>query len=158
MNRILVTGMLTIAASSLVFGKATTKKDNQDRKQSSTIEQELIKLDNEWNDAEVSADIPKLDRILADPFISTSVSGAVETKAAVLEEFKSGDTKLESIAADDYRVRVYGNTAVMNHRATMKGQYKGQDISSAYRTTHVWVKQHGRWHVVATQQTRIAQQ
>ena len=158
MNRVLITAILMVVVSAFVFGKETAQKGSPGRRPSSAIEQELVKLDKEWNDAEVRADIAALDRILADDFIPIGVRGAVETKHAVLDDFKSGDTKLESISADDCRVRVYGNVAVMTHRATLKGQHKGQDISMTYRTTHVWVKQRGRWQVVVSQQTRIPPQ
>jgi ketosteroid isomerase-like protein len=60
----------------------------------------------------------------------------------------SKDVNFESMTCDDYRVRVYGNTAVMNHRTVLKGRYKGEDFGMTYRTTHVWHKRGGRWQVV----------
>jgi len=47
------------------------------------------------------------------------------------------------------QVRVYGNTAVETGRSTMIGQDKGQTVSRDTRFTQVWVKQQGRWRVVA---------
>ncbi len=123
---------------------------------SSTIAEELINLDKEWNDAEVRGDTATLDRILADEVISTWLDGSVETKAEVLEAFESGDATFESMTCDDYVVRVYGDTAVMNHHATVKGQHKGQEFSITYRTTHVWARRGGQWRVIANQLTRIA--
>ena len=38
---------------------------------------------------------------------------------------------------------------------TLKGTYKGQDISGKYRFTDTWVKRNGKWQVVAWQATRI---
>lgn len=120
------------------------------------VEQELIRLDQVWNEAEVRGDTAALERLLSDDFVSVGLRGTIQARAEVLEDFRSGDAKLTSLVADDYRVRIYGETAVMTHRATLKGTYKGQDISNTYRTTHVWVKQHGRWQVVASQQTGLS--
>jgi ketosteroid isomerase-like protein len=124
--------------------------------ESGTIEQEPIRLDREWNDAEVRCDLATLDCILADEFISTWLDGTLETKAKVLDDFRSGDVNFESIICDDYRVRVYGDTVVMNHRTVLKGQYKSEDFGMTYRTTVVWLKRDGRWQVVASQITRMA--
>nr|MBA3766029.1 nuclear transport factor 2 family protein [Acidobacteriota bacterium] len=57
--------------------------------------------------------------------------------------------------SDRLKVRVYGETAVVTGRATVKGKYKGMDISGQYRYTHVFVKQRGHWLVVTAQQTRV---
>jgi ketosteroid isomerase-like protein len=120
------------------------------------IEEELITLDKEWNDAEVRGDIVTLERILADELISTWLDGSVETKAKVLESFKSGNVIFESMTCNDYVVRVYGDMAVMNHSATMKGQHNDQDFHITYGTTHVWARRGGQWQVIANQLTHIA--
>ena len=49
----------------------------------------------------------------------------------------------------DVQVRVYGNTAVETGRSLMNGQDKGQTVPRATRFTRVWVKQQGRWRLVA---------
>jgi ketosteroid isomerase-like protein len=46
-------------------------------------------------------------------------------------------------------VRVYGNTAVETGRSIMNGQDKGQTVPRDTRFTRVWVKQQGRWRLVA---------
>jgi len=64
-------------------------------------------------------------------------------------DFTSGDLKFQSITTDDVQVRVYGNTAVETGRSTMDGQDKGQTVPRDTRFTRVWVKQEGRWQLVA---------
>jgi len=39
----------------------------------------------------------------------------------------------------------------------MKGTYKGQDLSGKYRFTDTWVKRNGKWDVVASQYTKVAE-
>jgi ketosteroid isomerase-like protein len=65
---------------------------------------------------------------------------------------------MESSKSEDMKVQVYRDTAVVTYRSTDKGNYKGNDISGRYRWTDVFVKRNGRWQVVSTQGTRIAQQ
>ena len=67
----------------------------------------------------------------------------------------SGDLKFQSIVVSDLTIHVYGKTAVAAGTATLKGSFKGQDISGTYRYTDVWVKRNGKWQVVASQATKV---
>jgi len=154
MKRILIIAVITMATSALALGQTTDKKAAR----SSNVEQELIKLDKEWTEANVRGDTATLDRIFADDYTVTNVQGEVLTKAQAIANLKSGVNKTESSTPDNYTLRVYGDTAVMTHRSTTKGQYKGQDASGQHRSIHVFVKRGGRWQVVANQSTRIPQQ
>jgi len=121
-------------------------------------DQELIKLENEWRDALVKHDWAFLDQILADDCIWTDPDGNVWTKAQFLASLKSGEDVLTAAVADEIRVRVYGDAAVVTGRTTVKEQYKGKDISGQYQWTDMWVKDYaGRWQCVASHSSRIAQ-
>ncbi len=113
------------------------------------VEQAIRKLDNERIQAQIHADAAALERIYADDFIGVGPSGTVRTKPQVISDFTSGDLKFQSITTDDVRVRVYGNVAVETGRSTMNGQDKGNTVPHDTRFTRVWVKQEGRWRLVA---------
>ncbi|MBA3711301.1 MAG: nuclear transport factor 2 family protein [Pyrinomonadaceae bacterium] len=125
---------------------------------SGTAEQAVRQLDTERVQALLRSNTTTLERIFADDYANTNNSGEVLTKGQVMAEVKSGDVKYETITIDDVQVRVYGDTAVLTGRATVKGARKGQDISGQNRVTRVYVKQAGGWRLVAQQSTRIAQQ
>ncbi len=119
--------------------------------------QELITLENGWNDALVKHDWAFLDQILADDYISTDSDGIVSTKAQAMANLKSGEIVITSAVADDFKVRVYGDAAVVTFRNAEKSQSKGKDTSGQERITDTWVKLAGRWQVVAEHVSRIAQ-
>ena len=118
-------------------------------KDSKSVEQIIRKLDNERIQAQIHADATALERIYADDFTGVGPSGTVRTKPQVISDFTSGDLRFQSITTDDVRVRVYGNTAVETGRSTMNGHDKGKEVPHDTRFTRVWVKQHGRWRLVA---------
>jgi ketosteroid isomerase-like protein len=124
-----------------------------------SAEQELIKLENGWNDATVKHDWAFFDQILADDYIGTDFDGNVGTKPEFLERLKSGESVMTSSITDDMKVRIYGNAAVVTGRTTtVNEQYKGKDISGQYRWTDMWVKDYaGRWQCVAEHVSKIAQ-
>jgi ketosteroid isomerase-like protein len=137
----------------LLFGQSDTTSTGKNSK----IESELIKLEDGFNEALIKGDTAYLERYDADELTDTDPAGSVTTKAQDIANIKSGALTITSVTNDDYKVQVYGNTAVVTYRATGKGQYKGQDISGQYRGTDTWVKRHGQWQLVASHASRIAQ-
>jgi len=122
------------------------------------VEQELIKLENQWVDAMLKRDVAFLDRTLADDFLGTGINGRVETKAESLASMKSSEYVITSLVIDDVKVRVYGDAAVVTGRSTGKETYKGKDVSGQTRWTDTFIKRDGRWMCVATHNSRIAQE
>jgi len=114
-----------------------------------SVEDPIRKLDHERIQAQLHADAAALDRIYAADFIGVGPSGTVRTKPQVILDLMSGDLKFRSITTEDVQVRVYGNAAVETGRSTMNGQDKGRTVPRDTRFTRVWVKQLGRWRLVA---------
>ena len=145
MRWILVIVVLTLTAASTARGQKQSARTDQTRNVARVIRQ----LDQERIQAQIDADRAALDRLYADDFIGIGPSGTVRAKPQVLSDFTSGDLKFQSITTDDVQVRVYGNTVVETGRSTMIGQDKGKIVPRDNRFTRVWVKQQGRWRLVA---------
>jgi len=122
-----------------------------------SVEQELIKLENEWAEAWVKQDVAFFERIEADDYTYTACEGSVWTKAQDLALLKSGQDVITSWVLANMKVRVYGDAAVVTGRATVKETYKGKDVSRQERWTDTWVKRAGRWQCVAGHSSEIAQ-
>ena len=143
--RSLVTAVLALALTSIVMAQEQSTAGTQE----SNIEQVIRQLDGERIQAQIGADAAALDRIYADDFIGVGPSGTVRTKKQVILDFTSGTLKFQSITTDEVQVRVYENTAVETGLSTMSGQDKGKAVPRDTRFTRVWVKQQGRWRLVA---------
>jgi len=134
-----------LTTATIALGQRPTMK----RVQMSSVEQVIRQVDHERIQAQIHADAVALDRIYAADFIGIGPSGRVRSKPQVISDFTSGDLKFQSITTDDVQVRVYGNTAVETGLSTMNGQDKGKTVPRDNRFTRVWVKQQGRWRLVA---------
>jgi uncharacterized protein (TIGR02246 family) len=145
MGRTLVIAALVLTAVPIALGQQQSAR----REQRGSVEQAIRQVDNERIQAQIHADAAALDRIYADDFIGVGPSGTVRTKPQVISDFTSGNLKFQSITTDDVQVRVYGDTAVETGRSTMNGQDKGKAVPRDNRFTRVWVKQQGRWRLVA---------
>ena len=146
--------VLSLATPLFVPGQEqSTRRDERN-----SVEQAIKQLDTERIRAQVEADAVALDRIYADDFIGVGPSGTVRTKAQVISDFTSGDLKFQSIVTDEVQVRVYDNAAVETGLSTMTGQDKGKAVPRDTRFTRVWVKQQGRWRLVANHYSSRAAQ
>jgi ketosteroid isomerase-like protein len=145
MRQIFAIAVVVFSAAAVASGQGQgAVKDTR-----SGVEQVIRKLDNERIQAQIHADVAALERIYADDFIGVGPSGTVRTKPQVVSDFTSGDLRFQSITTDAVRVRIYGNAAVETGLSTMDGQDKGKAVPHDTRFTRVWVRQHGRWRLVA---------
>jgi uncharacterized protein (TIGR02246 family) len=145
MKRTFVVTVIALSAASIALGQ----EKNASKNEGSSVEQAIKQVDNERIQAQIHADAAALGRIYADDFIGIGPSGTVRTKPQVLADFTSHNLKFQSITTDQVQVRVYENAAVETGLSTMIGKDKGKTVPRDNRFTRVWVKQQGRWRLVA---------
>jgi ketosteroid isomerase-like protein len=117
---------------------------------------EVLRVNRERLDALVRGDLATLDRVVGDDVTYTAPSGKVQSKPEIVADFESGAYKIGSIETDNEKVRVYGNTAVVNYRCMVNNyRYKGKDATGTYQCTTTYVKRNGQWQAVAQHMTRI---
>jgi len=129
----------------------------QEKKASNGVEQAVLKLEQQWEDALIKSDVAALERIYDDSLIYTHSSGGVDNKSAYVDAIKSGVTKYQSMKRDDIKVNVYGNTALVTCHWEVHVLARGNKIDTNARYLHVYVKQRDGWKMVAHQATRITQ-
>ncbi len=153
MKRIIVMAMLLFVALSLALAQ---------NKRNGNLEQALMQMDRDWNSAHVKNDAATLNRIAADSFMFVAPNGTVQNKSSYVSDITSGRLKFTALDSDEMNTRIYGNTAILMGRAKVGGRFQdsnvNEDISGQYRFTDVYAKQQGRWRLISSQVTRIAQQ
>jgi Domain of unknown function (DUF4440) len=121
------------------------------------VEQELVKMENEWARAWQLPDPGALESIVADDFTLTSSS----SKGEITNKRQYIDSTLKLVRGDGFSfeklaVRIYGETAVINAQFQQTATFAGRDWSGEFLLTDVWVKREGRWQVVARHASRPA--
>ena len=154
MKRVLVTAALLAAAcapsAAQTRGRPTTYQQS--------VERQLVAIVEDWARAARAADARALERLFADDFSATTADGRVRSKREYIADFVSGSRRIDELTLGNYHARVHGNAAALTHGGTLRGTQDGRDASGRYRWTHFFVRTGGRWRVVATQATRLAQQ
>ncbi|HYL16618.1 MAG TPA: nuclear transport factor 2 family protein [Terriglobales bacterium] len=139
--------LLCLLSLSLAAGQQASK--------ASGAEDQIKQLEQDWVQATIKEGAVAVDKYEADDIMSTDPSGRVTDKVQDKRDLSSGDLKFQSMEVSDLKVHVYGNTAVATGATTLKGTFKGQDISGKYRFTDTWVKRNGQWQVAASQGTKV---
>ena len=153
MNRIILVALLTIAGASIAAGQCG---HSAKMVQSNPTVAAIKQLETERNKALVAGDVAAIDRLYSDDYTS-AVNNTYRSKAEVLADLKSGTLKVSAASNDETNIRVYGNTAVATGKATLTVHDRSGDTSGQAYFTRVWVKQMGRWQLVANHQSRAAQ-
>jgi ketosteroid isomerase-like protein len=122
------------------------------------LKDEVLKVDEERNQALQKGDVGALDRIYADDLVFTNARGESLTKAQHLADIKARTLSFRSFAHSDVQVRIHENTGVLTGISTSAVDYKGTVSSSPRRFLNVYVKQDGRWLCVAHFETPAAKQ
>ncbi|HEV2715796.1 MAG TPA: nuclear transport factor 2 family protein, partial [Terriglobales bacterium] len=123
-----------------------------------SVEEELKKLETDRAAAAVKGDAATLGKQTSDDYTFINLYGQISDKSQMVNNFKTGQTKLTSDEISDMKVRVYGNTAVVTGKADAAGTMAGKDTKGQIMFTRVWVKKGGSWQSVAFQQTLVSNQ
>ena len=119
-------------------------------------EQELLTLEKAFAEAIVRNDLEGIGRLVTDDWIIIDPNGEIVDRARFFDVMKSGALTHDMMESEDFRVRVYGDSAVVTGVARTKGKFMGQEFITQERPTDVFVKRDGRWQCVLTQLTRFA--
>jgi ketosteroid isomerase-like protein len=123
-----------------------------------SVEEELKKLETDRAAAAVKGDVATLEKQTADDYTFVNFNGQMSDKSQMIDNFKTGRTKLTSNDVSDMKVRVYGNTAVITGKADLAGTIAGKETKGQIMFTRVYVKKGGSWQSVAFQQTLVSNQ
>jgi ketosteroid isomerase-like protein len=120
-------------------------------------EEELLKREEAFAEAIVKNDLEGIGRLVADDWIIIDANGEIVERTRFLEVIKSGALAHEIMESEDFRVRVYGDSAVVTGITRTKGRFMGQEFSTQERATDVFVRRAGRWQCVLTHLTRFSE-
>jgi ketosteroid isomerase-like protein len=119
-------------------------------------EDELLKLDREWNEAYPRLDAAALERIIADDWAGIDGAGLRVAKRQLIERVLDAAHFPTSHAFDEITLRLFGGAAVVTGRLSFDApDDDGHSVRVSQRYTRVYAKRGGRWQAVSTQVTVV---
>lgn len=120
-------------------------------------EQEVARLVDAWAAAELRGDVAFLESALADDFVGIGPLGFMLTKQEWLARHQSGDLKYTAFTADEVKVRVYTEAALVTCRQIQQAAYRGSPVPGQFRASLMVVRQDGRWRLAGLQLSAMGQ-
>jgi ketosteroid isomerase-like protein len=117
------------------------------------IESDVLKVEQERDQALQDRDIKVLDRIYSDDLVFVNTRGQRFTKAQRLADLGAGKVEYFSYDQGNYSFRVYGNTVVMTGRTSSVVKFQGRVNKIPRQFTNTYVKVAGQWRLVEHQAT-----
>ena len=118
-------------------------------------EQQLIKIQQEWAEARVKGDRSYTRQLEAEDCTIVWPDGRIVDKRGDLQSM-TGDIVFSEFKINDLQVRIHGETGIVVGQGTMSAR-KGQQnlLGGNFVWTDTFVKQGGKWKVVASQITPV---
>jgi len=119
------------------------------------MDTELIELEKAFADALVRNDVKAIETFVAPDWVIVDPHGGIVEREYFLQEIESGALVHESMEVNDFRIRRYGDAAVVTALTSTNGKFRGEEFGTRERSTDVFVKRDGRWQCVITHLTRL---
>jgi hypothetical protein len=117
---------------------------------------DVRKVQDRFDRAELTADREALRELLADDFLSIGPRGFVLDKDEWID--RHGEFRYQSLETSEMDVRQYGDTAVVRDVQRNRAAYRDQQVAVATRVSQVWVRRDDRWRLVAIQFSPLAEE
>jgi ketosteroid isomerase-like protein len=115
----------------------------------STDRAALEALNGQWLNAYKTRDGAALQRILADDFESVYPGDRVLKKADVIAAATGTTRIVETVAWENLRIMVFGDTAVVSGRAKLSGTIAGKPFATANDYADIYARRGGRWVAIS---------
>ena len=119
----------------------------------------LCETEAKLTDALRRNDIAVLSQLYADEFSIINFRGRKVDKAAVLNAFRTGMLRFDSLSTSDLAVRTYESIGVITgrqHQAAREPGAGDEAHPKDVRFTHIYARVEGKWLLVASQITPIS--
>ena len=123
---------------------------------SETVEQELERISAEWDRAMVANDADEIARYVTDDWVLIGTDGNVGERQGFLDLVRSGELRHDVMESSDFRIRVYGDAALLVARGISGGTFRGQAFHLIERVSCLFVRRDGRWRCASTHLSEIA--
>ena len=118
------------------------------------LENEVLAFRKELIDAMTTKDVVRLRTMYVDSYTHTHGSGKVDGKDARIVALLAGDPVIENAPIEDLSIRTFNSdTAIVTGKSPILN--KAENRMYDFRWIAVYVKAHGRWHLAASQATRL---
>src|SRR3954471_14149675 len=110
---------------------------------------DVRKVQDRFDRAELTADREALRELIADDFLSIGPRGFVLDKDQWID--RHDEFSYQRLDTDEMDIRRYGDTAVVRNVQRNRATYRDQQVAVDTRVSQVWIRRDAGWRLVALQ-------
>jgi hypothetical protein len=99
--------------------------------------------------------LDSLDAFLDEQALYIHSNGWVQNRKEIIDDFKSGKLKLDSVSTEEASVRLFSNAAIVTGRGTFSGMISGTPFHSRLLFTEVYIRKQTGWKLVSRHACRM---
>jgi ketosteroid isomerase-like protein len=107
-------------------------------------------LELKWTESYKQRQVAILDSLLAEDFVITIEDGSTYGKTGYISHSAEPSVHVEVAEMSELKVRMHGNVAIVTGAYHEIGDSRGKRYEYHDRLTDVWMKNGGKWQVVAS--------
>lgn len=111
---------------------------------------QLLRLEDQWAAALVKRDASFFRRTLHADYVYSDERGTFTKDQVIAEQVGSADT-VTYAANEDMRAHMHGSAAVVTGILIVRGHGANGPSEHRYRYTDTWIRQGGKWLMIASQ-------
>jgi Domain of unknown function (DUF4440) len=144
-----IAASLALASTSLLRASRLSAQSND--------EAAVLQAVDALTKAMVEADRARLEELAAEQLSYGHSSGVIQTKAQFVDVIVNKQTIYKSIVLSEPSTVIVGSNAIVRHTAVVDFEDGGKAGSAKIGVLQIWIKQDGRWKLLARQAFRILQ-
>lgn len=111
---------------------------------------ELFRLEDQWARALIVRDSGFFRRTLHPDYVYSDERGTFDRQQVIAEQV-GGTDSVQYAANENMRAHVHGSAAVVTGILVVRGRGQSGPFRHRYRFTDTWLRQDGRWWMIASQ-------
>ncbi|MCX6379988.1 MAG: nuclear transport factor 2 family protein [Armatimonadetes bacterium] len=143
---LLLSTLLCIALTASADEPTTLKADKP-----GAAETQIEKIERDWNHNLKEHKRAAISALCSEDFLFTDEHGKVQDKTQYLNDIES--LKVASYTMSDLKIKVYGDTAIVNGK--WKGKINDNEVEVSIRFTDTFVRRNNQWFVIASQDVQM---
>ena len=114
-----------------------------------SIDDEILACEAQLREAQLTADVAVLDRLLDDLLLFTNLDGTLASKNDDLSLHRSGRLRIVRMDPSDRHLLHLRETSVVSVRMNAEAVMNGVPVAATLRYTRIWHKRAEGWRLVA---------
>lgn len=115
---------------------------------------QLIATDKRMQHAFVDKNVAELREIFTDDYVIVLSNGAERTKAMILADVASPETRWEINETSGWEVKVHGDMAIVVATLHQKGVDHGKPFDSNVKFSDTYIRENGKWRNIHAHASR----